>query len=52
MDKEKTESTAEHKQLQTFAEDAKDLFLLRQAKAEDDGTRISLAEVEARLDRG
>ena len=35
--------------LQTFVEDARDLFLLRQAKAEDDGERISLAEVEARL---
>ena len=32
-----------------FAEDAQDLFLLRQAKAEDDGGRISLAEVETRL---
>ncbi len=35
--------------LQKFLEDAQDLFSLRQAKAEDDGERISLAEVEARL---
>ncbi len=39
----------EFERLQTFIEDAQDLFLLRQAKAEDDGERISLAEVEARL---
>lgn len=39
----------EFERLQTFIEDARDLFLLRQAKAEDDGERISLAEVEARL---
>ena len=39
----------EFERLQTFIEDARDLFLLRQAKAEDSGERISLAEVEARL---
>ena len=39
----------EFERLQEFIEDAQDLFLLRQAKAEDDGERISLAEVEARL---
>ncbi len=35
--------------LEEFIEEAQDLFLLLQAKAEDDGERISLAEVEARL---
>lgn len=30
-------------------EDAQDLFTLRQAKVEDDGTRVSLSEVEACL---
>ena len=39
----------EFERLQIFIEDAQDLFLLRQAKAEDDGERVSLAEVEARL---
>ena len=39
----------EFERLQIFIEDARDLFLLRQAKAEDSGERISLAEVEARL---
>ena len=39
----------EFDRLQTFIEDAQDLFTLRQAKAEDDGERISLAEVEERL---
>ncbi len=39
----------EFERLQVFIEDAQDLFSLRQAKAEDDGERISLAEVEARL---
>lgn len=39
----------EFERLQVFIEGAQDLFLLRQAKAEDDGERISLAEVEARL---
>ena len=41
--------TDEFERLQVFIEDAQDLFLLRQAKAEDDGERVSLAEVEARL---
>lgn len=35
--------------VQAFIEDARDLFTLRQAKAEDDGTRVSLSEIEARL---
>lgn len=35
--------------VQAFIEDARDLFTLRQAKAEDDGARVSLSEVEARL---
>ncbi len=35
--------------LQEFVEDVQNLFLLHQAKTEDDGERISLAEVEARL---
>ena len=39
----------EFDRLQTFIEDAQDLLTLRQAKAEDDGERISLAEVEERL---
>ena len=30
-------------------EDAQDLFTLRQAKADDDGTRVPLSDVEARL---
>lgn len=38
----------EPERLQALLEDAQDLFILRQAKAEDDGERISLAEVEAR----
>lgn len=43
-------NTDDLEQLQVCLEDASDLFILRQAKAEDDGERISLAEVEARLD--
>jgi hypothetical protein len=39
----------EFKRLQEFIEDAQDLFAIRQAKAEDDGERIPLAEVEKRL---
>ena len=35
--------------LTTFIEDARDLFLLKQAKAEDDGTRISLEMIEEEL---
>lgn len=35
--------------LQEFVEDVQNLFLLRQAKTEGDGERISLAELEARL---
>jgi len=34
---------------QTFIEDAQDLCRLWQAKAEEDGTRVSLSDVEARL---
>jgi hypothetical protein len=39
----------EFEKLQSFIEDAQDLFALRQAKAEDDGEHLSLAEIENRL---
>ena len=39
----------EYERLREFVEDAQDLFELRQAKAEDEGERVSLEEVEARL---
>jgi hypothetical protein len=39
----------EFERLQSFIEDAQDLFALRQAKAEDDGEYLSLADVEKRL---
>jgi hypothetical protein len=39
----------EFEKLQSFIEDAQDLFSLRQAKAEDDGEHLSLAEIENRL---
>ena len=39
----------EFEKLRSFIEDARDLFALRQAKAEDDGEHLTLAEVEARL---
>jgi hypothetical protein len=39
----------EFERLQEFIEDAQDLFAIRQAKAEDDGEHLTLAEVEARL---
>jgi hypothetical protein len=39
----------EFERLQEFIEDAQDLFAIRQAKAEDDGEYLTLAEVEARL---
>ncbi len=35
--------------VQAFIEDAQDLFTLRQAKTDDDGTRVPLSDVEARL---
>jgi hypothetical protein len=39
----------EFEKLRSFIEDARDLFALRQAKAEDNGEHLTLAEVEARL---
>ncbi len=39
----------EFEKLRLFIEDAQDLFAIRQAKAEDDGDYLTLAEVEARL---
>ncbi|MDQ3397051.1 MAG: type II toxin-antitoxin system Phd/YefM family antitoxin [Deinococcota bacterium] len=39
----------EYLELQALIEDAQDLLSLRQAKQEDDGERVSLAEVEERL---
>lgn len=39
----------EFMKVQAFIEDAQDLFTLRQAKADDDGTRVPLSDVEARL---
>jgi hypothetical protein len=39
----------EFEKLQSFIEDARDLFALRQAKAEDDGEHLSLTEIETRL---
>ena len=42
-------SIEEYERLQVFLEDAQDLLALREAKGEDDGERISLEEVEARL---
>ena len=39
----------EFEKLRSFIEDAQDLFAIRQAKAEDDGDYLTLAEVEARL---
>lgn len=32
-----------------FDENARDLLTLRQAKADDDGTRVALSDLEARL---
>lgn len=39
----------EFEKLQAFLEDAQDLFLLREAKAEDDGERTSLADVKKQI---
>jgi hypothetical protein len=39
----------EYLKLQALIEDAQDLLALRQAKQEDDGEHVSLAQVEARL---
>ncbi|MEM7734686.1 MAG: hypothetical protein AAF267_02750 [Deinococcota bacterium] len=37
----------EFERLQDFREDARDLFALKQAKAEDNGERISLTDIDS-----
>lgn len=39
----------EYEKLQEFLEDAMDLYALREAKAEDDGESVSLADVKKQL---